>query len=324
MTASPTVSVLVVSYNTREMTLECLRSVFAETTETSFELIVVDNASSDGSAGAIDREFGDRIRLIRSEENLGFARANNVAARHAAGEFLLLLNPDTVVIDNAIDRLVAFARGNPRNGIWGGRTFFADGSLNPSSCWMRQTHWSLLCQAAGLSSVFRGSRLFNPEAIGGWDRSTVREVDIVSGCFLLTTQDLWTRLGGFDEKFFMYGEEADLCLRGARLGAGPLIDPESTIVHHGGASERVREDKVVRLLAAKHALIEAHFGHLGRAPASALLAAWPLSRFLAHRCAGVFRAEPREDAAQVWREVWRRRREWSGWPSERRRPACST
>src|SRR5690606_35725860 len=118
----------------------------------------------------------------------------------------------------------------------------------------------VFCVATGLSSLFRGSSLFNPEGYGGWKRDTVREVDIVSGCFFLIRRELWERLGGFDPAFFMYGEEADLCLRARKLGARPMVTPEATIVHYGGASERVRADKMVRLLQAKALLIRRHWG----------------------------------------------------------------
>jgi len=308
------VSVLVVSYNTREMTLECLRSVFTETTETSFEVIVVDNASSDGSAEAIKREFGDRIRLVSSQENLGFAAANNLAAEHARGEYLLLLNPDTEVLDDAIGRLLDRAKRCPHERIWGGRTVFANGSLNPASCWNRQTLWSLTCQALGLSSVFRRSTTFNPEAIGGWDRSTERCVDIVSGCFLLIRTALWRQLGGFDTSFFMYGEEADLCLRARELGVSSAVCPEAVIVHHGGASEAVRADKMCRLMAAKMSLIKRHFPTSTRRLGQVLFLAWPFSRMLGTGIVSMFRGgvSPR---ARTWREVWHRRCEWAtGYP----------
>ena len=111
LTDGPLVSILVISYNTRAMTIECLQSVVAETT-VSYELIVVDNASPDGSAAAIAAAFPD-LRLIASAENLGFAKGNNVAAREAKGRYILLLNPDTLVLDHAIDRLVAFAERTP-------------------------------------------------------------------------------------------------------------------------------------------------------------------------------------------------------------------
>lgn len=199
------VSILIVSFNTRELTLEALRSVRRETTDVSYEVIVVDNASGDGSAMAIAAEFPD-VRLFARADNIGFARANNLAAREARGKYILLLNPDTVVLDRAIDRLHAFARRLPDARIWGGRTLFADGSLNSASCWGRMTLWNLACRATGLAAVFRTAEVFNGEAYGGWLRDTERTVDIVSGCFLMIESSFWRELDGFDPLFFMYGE----------------------------------------------------------------------------------------------------------------------
>ncbi len=214
------------SYNTRELTLDCLRSVYAQTHDVSFEVLVVDNASADGSAQAIAAEF-PCIRLFLLHDNRGFAAANNLAGQHATGEWLLLLNPDTVILDRAIDKLLASAKEHsairPQYGIFGGRTLFPDGRLNPTSAWRRPTVWSLLSTASGLSASFRRTAFFNGEAMGGWPCDCVRAVDIVTGCFLLLRRALWERLGGFDLAFFMYGEDADLCLRARRLGVGCLI-----------------------------------------------------------------------------------------------------
>ena len=133
-------SIIVVSYNTREITLECLRSVFAETHGLEFELLVVDNDSSDGSAEAIRSEFPD-VWLDALDTNLGFAGANNHAAKRANGNYIQLLNPDTLVLDGAIQSLFRFAESYRGRGIFGGRTLFPDRSLNPSSCWSRITLW---------------------------------------------------------------------------------------------------------------------------------------------------------------------------------------
>lgn len=307
---SPTLSILIVSYNTRGMIVACLRSVFEHTTRTPFEVIVVDNKSADGSADAIEMEFGGRVTLIRSEGNLGFARANNLAADRASGEYLLLLNPDTVVLDGAIDRLVEFAGRRPEAGIWGGRTVFADGTLNPGSCWGRLTIWSLLCQAAGFSSLFRRSQILNPEGYGGWCRDSERAVDIVTGCFFLTTMGLWQALGGFDTAFFMYGEEADLCLRATRRGAKPAITPNATIVHHGGASEPVRLDKMLRLLSAKSLLIERHWSRRTAWIGLGLLQCWIASRAIAWRVMALVGQARASANALMWRELLYRRAEW--------------
>lgn len=243
-------SVLIVSFNTKLLTLDCIRSLYAETCDISFEVIVVDNGSSDGSAQAIANAF-PQIRLIALAHNLGFGPANNLAAREASGKYLLLLNSDTVVLDKAIGRLVAFAEESQNALIWGGRTVFPDGSLNPQSCWRHMSRWSLFCHAVGLTSVLRSSDLFNREAYGGWDRGSERQVEFVSGCFLLTTRKTWEALDGFDERFFMYAEEADLCFRAEALGAKPMVTPQATIVHYGGKSETVREDKLVKLFAGR-------------------------------------------------------------------------
>src|SRR5689334_3297229 len=234
----PRVSIIIVSYNTREMTLECLRSIVRETQE-AFEIIVVDNRSTDGSADAIAAEF-PHIDLRRPDKNLGFARANNVAALEAQGDFILLLNPDTVVLDRAIDRLLAFADANPSAGIWGGRTLYGDRTLNPSSCWGRMTLWSLCCSSIGLTAAMKSHEFFNPEGYGAWQRDSVRQVDIVTGCLLLIRRTLWQELRGFDPTYFMYGEEADLCLRAAKRGARPMLTPEATIIHYGSASDTYR------------------------------------------------------------------------------------
>lgn len=302
--ASPAcdLSILIISYNTRELTLDCLHSVFEQTHAPTFELLVVDNASQDGSAEAIAAAF-PQVRLFALDQNLGFAAANNFAAEHARGRWVLLLNPDTVVLDRAIERLLAFAEAHPEAGIFGGRTLYADRSLNPSSCWGRPTPWSVFCQALGLNRIFSGSTLFNPEALPGWQRDTVREVDIVTGCFFLLRRSLWDQLAGFDPRFFMYGEEADLCLRARATGVRCLICPEATIVHYDGASDTVRADRQVRMLLARTRLFRKHWRATAAAFGVAMLKARVWGRALASRF-----ARPAERA--VWLEIWRRRTEW--------------
>ncbi len=312
MRASPLIdlSVLVVSYNTRAMTAAALDSVLKETHLTRYEIIAVDNASHDGSAAVMAEHPSDPM-VIALAENIGFARANNLAAKSARGRYLLLLNPDTVILNGAIDKLMVFARENPGARIWGGRTLFADGRTNPSSCWGQMTLWNLFCRATGLTGMFAGSEMFNGEAYGGWPCDGVRNVDIVSGCFFLIEKALWDDLGGFDPLFFMYGEEADLCLRARAFSAHPMVTPRASIVHYGGASERARSDKMVRLLAAKTSLITRHFSPLTAPLGRALLAAWPLSRTIALTLHAALTGNSTSSAsAKVWHEIWARRSEW--------------
>jgi len=301
-------SVLIVSYNTRDMTLACLRSVFAQTPYRAFEVIVVDNASTDGSAQTIAERFPD-VRLFALDRNIGFAAANNFAARHATGEWLLLLNPDTVVLDNAIDKLVAFAEAHPEASIFCGRTLFADGSLNPTSCWAKPTIWSMFCLGSGLSALLKDANWAFPAAMRDWKRDTIRQVDIVTGCFFLIRRSLWEQLGGFDPAFFMYGEEADLCLRAAKLGHKCMICPDATIIHYGGASEKVRADKMVRLFRAKAQLFRRHWSASAARFGVAMLDLWALTRMAGFAAASLVKPRHRENF-QTWREVWSKRAEW--------------
>ena len=295
----PEVSIIVVSYGTRDMTLACLESVVRETTAIRYEVIVVDNASTDGSAEAIATQFPS-FRLMAETENLGFAGANNLAATHARGKYLLLLNPDTVVLDRALEKLVAFAAERPTGGIWGGRTLFGDRSLNATSCWARLTFWNLFCSGIGLSMMFPNSPVFNSGSYGGWKRDDVREVDVVTGCLLLIERTLWNRLGGFDKEFFMYGEDADLCLRAAALGWRPAITPEATIVHYGGATEQDSARKIKRVLAAKALLIGKFFSRPAQPIALALLGLKPAIKAQL--------SSPNDK--KMWRDVWNDRKRW--------------
>ncbi len=301
-------SIIVVSYNTRDLTLAALASVARHPPSVPYEIILIDNASSDGSFAAIAAAHPE-IVLIDNADNSGFARGNNIAAERGRGRRLLLLNPDTEVFAGSLDALWQFAERQPFRRIWGGRTLFADRRLNPSSCWRRITLWSLFCSAAGLTWLFPRSPLFNRETFGDWQRDSEREVDIVTGCFLLIDHALWRELGGFDPQFFMYAEEADLCLRARKLGARPAITPAAEIVHIGGASETSAIDKVVKTLRGRMTLIRKHWSAPAAAAAALLYRFWAFSRLIGSH----FVAGPRDDpasAAQKWRSVWQRRKEW--------------
>ena len=300
------------SFNTKEMTLKCIESIFAETTKFAFELIIIDNASSDGSAEALKNLYSHKAKVFCLEENLGFAAANNFAAQKAIGDQLLLINPDTEVLNHAIEQLVTFSQKNPESKIWGGRTLFIDRKLNPTSCWHKMTLWSLVCNATGLSFLFNKNSFFNVEGMGGWDRSGTRQVDIVSGCFFLISRKFWTELDGFDKEFFMYGEEADMCLRAAKLGAKPKTTSAATIVHHGGASETVKSDKLVKLLSAKSKLIRKHFSPPTITLGQFLLSMWPLSRLIAHSLLSLFGRNSSKKSVQIWKDVWERKQSWNG------------
>lgn len=301
-------SVIVVSYNTKALTVEAIRSLFQFPPPVTFEVIVLDNASSDGSFEAI-RDAFPTIQVIAHPVNVGFAAANNILADLAHGRRILLLNPDTVTLEHSYSALWAFAERESDRGIWGGRTLFPDLTLNPTSCWRRMTMWSLFCAAIGLTHLFPGSRLFSSEAYGRWQRDTISDVDIVTGCFFLIDTPLWRQLGGFDPTFFMYAEEADLCLRAKKLGAQPGISPAAEIVHMGGMSEITSAEKIIKTARGRVTLMRKHWGPVKTAAGRSLLLVWSGLRFLGSNIIAGRRDAP-ETARAKWREVWRRRREW--------------
>jgi N-acetylglucosaminyl-diphospho-decaprenol L-rhamnosyltransferase len=309
---SPDVSILIVTYRCRDAARACLASL-RETVALSHDVVVLDNASGDGTVELVREEFPG-VRLIASEENLGFALGCNRAAAEARGEYLLLLNPDTVAHEGAVENLVAFARAHPEHGLYGGRTLDPDGSVNPGSCWGAPTLWSLFCFATLLTSAFKRTRLFDPESLGGWKRDTVREVDIVTGCLLLAPRTLWQELGGFDPRFFMYGEDADLSLRAAALGYRPAITPDAVVTHEIGVSSAAREDKLLLLFRGKATLLRKHWHGLRLRLGLGLLAGGLGLRSLLSRGRG---GQP-----SPWTQVWRSRDDWlAGYPEPESPPS---
>ena len=304
---STELAVIIVSYNTRELTLLAIETLLENAGDMAMEVIVWDNASSDGSCDAISEAFPD-LNLVRSPENLGFAAANNRAIELSNSDWVLLLNPDTETQKGAIQNLLNFAKMHPKAGIVGGRTVFPDGSLNIASCWNKITVWSLFCRSTGLSQIFPRSSVFNSEAIGDWKRDSVREVDIVVGCFLLTSRSLWDELGGFKEKYFMFGEETDLCLRAAKLGYSPMITPDAQIVHHVGASYGGNEERTIKVLKGRVTLIRDHWSRPAQLIGITLITFWAALQLARYRLG--FARKGSDESASKWSNIWARRREW--------------
>lgn len=303
------VAVIMVSFNTRDLTLKAIETLLANAGDIGIEVLVWDNASSDGSADAVAEHF-PHVRLFRSEENLGFGRANNAAAEQVDTEWILLLNSDTETHPGAVEEVVRFAEEHPQAGVVGGSAVFPDGSLNPTSCFNRISLWGLFCTAVGLHLVFPNSRLFNGEMIGGWQRDDARHVDIISGSFMLMKTALWRELGGFNPRYFMYAEDLDICMRAAQLGYRPMITPKARIMHLGGASAIRREEKMVQVMRGRASLVRDHWSSLKAPLGIAMLQLFVLVRLC---CALLGKARGRTgDNLQTYRGAWQRRREWRG------------
>ena len=253
----PVIDIIIVSYNTVDYTLRAIASVYEETKDIKFNLIVVDNDSQDGSPQQIKQKYPD-VMLIESKCNLGFARGVNLGASYASGDYILLLNPDTVVLDHAINNLVNFAEENPNSGIWGGITLNNDHTINTHNAWSEESIFTLFNSILGLNRLFKGSCFFNRANYGCWKRDSIKKVDVLQGSFFLTSKSLWDKLRGLDERFFMYAEEADYCYRAKQLGYHPLITPNAKIIHHGGGSEKNLSGKMIKLLTGKVTFIKKH------------------------------------------------------------------
>ena len=297
----PDVSVLVVSYNTAEHLRRCLASALHEPSRAEREVIVADNASGDGSPDLVRAEFPEAT-LIETGSNLGFAAAVNVCAKAATGRYLLLLNSDAVLAPGALDELVQFADTAPRNGIYGGRIVDERGHVDYRSCWGLPSAWSMFCFGVGLSSAFPRNRRFDPESLGRWDRSSVREVGAISGGFMLIERGLFERLGGLDEAYFMYSEDIDFCARARALGYRPVVVPSATATHAVGASS-TRVGKTVLVLKGKATFVRRNWSGPRRAWGCTMLWLGALVRATGARVAG-------GERGKVWREVWARRAEW--------------
>lgn len=312
------VSVLIVTYRCREVVEDCLASIADGARRSSYEIVVVDNASGDGTVELI-RATHPEVELVALDENTGFAAGVNRAAEEARGELLLLLNPDTVVHPGAIDALVAFARSHPAHGLFGGRTVNPDGSVHPGSCWGAPSLWSLTCFATMLSTVFRGSRLFDPESLGSWQRDSVREVDVVTGCLLLVPARVWRELGGLDTTFFMYGEDVDLALRARKAGYRPVITPEAVVTHEIGVSSENRPEKFLLVLRAKVTVMRKHWSPTRAAIGRALLLIGVGARALAGSVRGRATQPATGAGALTWRALWSQRSRWlDGFPAASR------
>jgi GT2 family glycosyltransferase len=221
-------SIVIVNWNTRELLRACLASIFRHPPRSSFEVIVVDNASGDRSAEMARGEFPG-VRLKENAANLGFAAASNIGSRMAAGRFLLFLNPDTEVHAATLSGALSFMEQHPGTGVLGCRTLNPDGSLQ-SSAFAFPTCPRIFAHVSGLSRLGKLPRRR--------EHSRFSHPDYVQGSFFFVSKVIFERSGGFNEAFFLYGEEVDLCQRLRRDGLRIDYDPGLTITHHGGASTR--------------------------------------------------------------------------------------
>ena len=231
-------SIVILCWNDTKVIDNCLSSIFGGTRVTDFEVIVSDNGSSDGTPEFIRRNY-PQVRVIENGMNLRFSQGNNVGIASATGDYVLILNPDTVIHEGSLDRWMRYADGHPEAGAFGCRVLNPDGSYQRSGRPF-PTIWRSWIGALGMRRIGYISEAFTSDEYLGWNGDTERTIDWQSGCCLLVRGALLKQIGAFDDQFQYYYEDVDLCHRVWDAGFPILFTPDVTITHLGGQSTKDR------------------------------------------------------------------------------------
>lgn len=230
------VSIIIVAWKVREVLYNCLKSVYNETKGVSFEVIYVDNASEDGSVEMVAKEF-PKVTIIENEKNEGFIKANNQGIEIAQGRYVLLLNSDTIILDNAIVKTVKFADVHPEAAVVGCKILSPDGTLQ-RHCFMYPSILNMVLSATYLYKIFPKSKFFGRERMTWWDFDDVREVETISGCFSLVRREAIKQVGLMDDVYFVYGDDIDWCYRFRKDGWKIMFTPDAEIIHYNGQTTK--------------------------------------------------------------------------------------
>ncbi|HEY3856220.1 MAG TPA: glycosyltransferase family 2 protein [Verrucomicrobiae bacterium] len=227
-------SVVIICWNDFKVIQDCLKSIFAEPLSFDFEVIISDNGSTDPSIPFV-KEHYPRVKVVENGANLGFAKGNNAGIRAASGEYVLILNPDTIIHGKSLESFVAFAQNHPKAGAFGCRVLNRDGSDQNPARPLPTVHGYLIA-ALGLRFLAKFSKAFESDKYLNWDGLSEKEIGFQSGCCVMVRNELLSQLEGFDERFFYHFEETDLCFRVWKSGRSILFCPDAVITHLGGQS----------------------------------------------------------------------------------------
>ena len=238
-----TLSIIIVTWNCREYVRNCLRSIRDYPPAGSSDIIVVDNASTDGTVEMIRAEYPD-VRIIRNASNDGFASANNTALREVDSKYVLLLNPDTEVKEGAIDALMRYAESHPEAWCVGPKILNTDGSLQRTGVRF-PTFWNVTVETLMVDRIFPRSRIFGRQRELFTDPDTPRSVEYLQGSCLLIPARVFDTVGLLDDAYFMFFEESDFCYRIRESGGSVWYVPDAVITHHGGSGEGHYSEKKI-------------------------------------------------------------------------------
>jgi len=234
------VSIVIVAWNVKDILYDCLRSVYEETRGIDFEVIYIDNASTDGSVEMVTQKF-PQVKIILNNENKGFIIASNQGIERAEGRYVLLLNSDTIILDNAIAKTVKFADEHPDGAVFGCKVLNPDRTLQ-RSCHMFHSVLNLFLSATYLYKIFPKSKFFGRELMTWWDYNTVREVEVIVGCYSLVRKEAIEEVGLMDDIYFFYGDDVDWCYRFKQSGWKVFFTPDPQIIHYGGQNTKQMEE----------------------------------------------------------------------------------
>lgn len=211
-------SFIVVSWNAKEILSKCLQSLTRETSHLYSEIIVVDNASTDGSPELVREQF-PHVKLICNDANLGFAKANNIGIKQSTGRYLFLVNSDVIILEGCIDSMCTYMDQHLGIGVLGPKILSPDGMVQRSTMEF-PTLWNCFCRALALDSIFRSSKLFGGQLMTYWSHDTIRNVEVINGCLWMVRREALRKVGLLDEDFFFCGEDIDWCKRFVDAGWG--------------------------------------------------------------------------------------------------------
>ncbi len=251
-------SIIIVNYNVKEFLQNLVHSIHKAAQKINVEIIIVDNASSDGSVEFITEKFPD-VKLIANENNLGFGKANNQGLKIAKGKYFLLINPDSIVSEDTFTKMISFIETHPSVGLAGCKILNPDGTLQLACRRSFPGPWTSFCKVTGLSTLFPNSKLFARYNLTYKDENQSYEVDAISGSFMMMKREVYEKVGGFDEDFFMYGEDLDLCYRVQQSGFKVFYVHETQIIHYKGEStKRSSLDETKFFYEAMHLFVKKH------------------------------------------------------------------
>lgn len=228
------VSIIIVNWNTKEHLRNCIESINQAISGINAEVVVVDNASEDGSAEMVQLEF-PYVKLIKNRDNLGFAKANNMGIASSIGSYLCLINSDVIVDINCIKQLIQYLMENRNVGMVGPMIRNPDGTVQ-RSCYGYPTLWNMFSRAMALDRLFPNSALFGSRMMTYLGYDSTQSVEVLSGCFSCVRREALDSVGGLDETFFMYAEDIDWCKRFRDAGWDVVFYPGAEAIHFGGAS----------------------------------------------------------------------------------------